>query len=64
MMITVGNGMQYRFGRMNQSFYESLENPEHLKNFEDFLNAMGIECKLVLKNYQTDKENCIFHMNN
>lgn len=22
MMITVGNGMQYRFGRMNQSFYE------------------------------------------
>ena len=49
MMITVGNGMQYRFGRMNQSFYESLENPEHLKDFEDFLNAMGIECKLVLK---------------
>lgn len=48
-MITVGNGMQYRFGRMNQSFYESLENPERLKDFEDFLNAMGIECKLILK---------------
>ena len=30
MMITVGNGMQYRFGRLNQGFYESLENPEHL----------------------------------
>ena len=27
MMITVGNGMQYRFGRLNQGFYESLENP-------------------------------------
>jgi len=49
MMITVGNGMQYRFGRLNQGFYDSLENPEHLKDFEDFLNAMGIECKLVLK---------------
>ena len=49
MMITVGNRMQYRFGRMNQGFYESLENPERLKDFEDFLNAMGIECKLVLK---------------
>ncbi len=48
-MITVGNGMQYRFERLNQNFYESLENPEQLKDFEDFLNAMGIECKLVLK---------------
>lgn len=34
---------------MNQRFYESLENTERLKDFEDFLNAMGIECKLVLK---------------
>ena len=49
MMITVGNGRQYRFGRLNQNFYESLENPECLKDFEDFLNAMGIVCKLVLK---------------
>lgn len=49
MMITVGNGMRYRFGRMNKGFYESLENPERLKDFEDFLNAMGIECKLILK---------------
>ena len=48
-MITVGNDMQYRFERLNQNFYESLENPEQLKDFEDFLNAMGIECKLVLK---------------
>ena len=40
MMITVGNGMRYRFGRMNEGFYESLENPERLKDFEDFLNAM------------------------
>lgn len=49
MMIAVGNGMQPRFGRINQVFYESLEKPECLKDFEDFLNAMGIECKLILK---------------
>lgn len=47
-MITVGNAMPYRIRRMNSSFYESLENKEKLKDFEDFLNAMGIECKLVL----------------
>lgn len=49
MIITVGNRTPYRFLRMNQYFYESLEKPERLKDFEDFLNAMGVECKLVLK---------------
>lgn len=48
-MITAGNEMPYRLRRMNNAFYESLENPERLKDLEDFLNAMGIECKLVLK---------------
>lgn len=48
-MITVGNEMPYRVRRMNNSFYESLENPERLKDLEDFLNVMGIQCKLILK---------------
>ena len=48
-MITVGRGVPYRIRRMNDVFYESLENQERLKDLEDFLNAMGIECKLVLK---------------
>jgi hypothetical protein len=48
-MITVGNEMPYRVRRMSNAFYESLENPERLKDLEDFLNAMGIECKLVLE---------------
>ena len=60
MMITVGNGMQYRFGRMNQGFYESLENPDRLKDFEDFLNAMGIECKLVLKKLPDGQRDFLF----
>lgn len=48
-MITLRNGMPYRRGIANRNFYESLENPERLKDLEDFLNAMGIECKLLLK---------------
>jgi hypothetical protein len=48
-MITVGNEVPYRVRRMSNVFYESLERPERIKDLEDFLNAMGIECKLVLK---------------
>ena len=48
-MITVGNEMPYRVRRMGNSFYDSLEKPERLKDLEDFLNAMGIECRLILK---------------
>lgn len=49
LMITVGNGMLRIPRRMNDSFYEFLEDPDKLKNLEDFLNEMGIECKLILK---------------
>ncbi|MBO5070509.1 MAG: ATP-binding protein [Roseburia sp.] len=48
-MINVGNGAPYRVRSMYRTFYESLENPERLKDLEDFLNAMGIECELVLR---------------
>lgn len=48
-MLTAGNAMTYRLRRMNDRFYELLESPDRLQDFEDFLNVMGIECKLVLK---------------
>ena len=49
-MIAVGKSRSYSFQTIiNQTFYASLEDSEHLKDFEDFLNAMGIECKLVLQ---------------
>lgn len=48
-MITAGNSMMVRPRRMNDYFYELLEDPIRLKDLEDFLNAMGIECTLVLK---------------
>lgn len=44
-MITVGNDLLYS----NRNFLENLKNPVYLHNFEDFLNLMGIECKLVLQ---------------
>ena len=44
-MITVGNDLLYS----NRDFREDLKNPVYLQSFEDFLNLMGIECKLVLQ---------------
>ena len=48
-MISAGNGVLRFTRRMNESFYESLEDPTRLQDLEDFLNEMGIECKLELK---------------
>lgn len=55
-MITVGNDLLYS----NRNFLENLKNPVYLHNFEDFLNVMGIECKLFYKNYQMVRLNYIF----
>ncbi|MBD5519991.1 MAG: ATP-binding protein [Lachnospiraceae bacterium] len=48
-MITANNSIIYFSGMYNGSFYKSLEKSENLQDFEDFLNEMGIECKLELK---------------
>lgn len=49
LMITVGNARLRIPRRMNDTFYELLEDADRLKDLEDFLNEMGIECKLVLQ---------------
>lgn len=48
-MITVGNSVVFRPKHMYDVFFRSLEKNEELKAFEEFLNFMGVECKLVLK---------------
>lgn len=48
-LITVGNNRIESSTIDYSKFFEDLKNPIHLQNFEDFLNLMGIECKLVLK---------------
>lgn len=48
-MITAGSVMLRFPRRMNNTFYELLEDSNRLKDLEDFLNEMGIECKLILQ---------------
>ena len=48
-ILMAGNSTMSYNKRGNESFYESLENKERLQDLEDFLNAMGIECKLDLQ---------------
>ena len=49
LLITAGNVMLRMPRRINDIFYELLEDSNRLKDLEDFLNEMGVECKLVLK---------------
>ena len=55
-MITVGNDLLYS----NRNFLENLKNPVYLHNFEDFLNLMGIECKLVLQELPDGQDELYF----
>ena len=48
-LITVGNNRIESSTTDYRKFFEDLKNSVHLQNFEDFLNLMGIECKLVLQ---------------
>ena len=48
-IISENNRFILRPRRMYDTFYEALEKREGLQDFEDFMNAMGIECKFVLR---------------
>ena len=48
-MIIITTGNTSSFKRPGTVFYASLEDEDRLKDLEDFLNEMGIECRLVLK---------------
>ncbi len=49
LIITTEDAMLSLPRRMNDNFYELLEDSDRLKDLEDFLNEMGIECKLILQ---------------
>lgn len=42
------------------NFFEYLNEKEHLQDFEEFLNAMGINCTLVLKKLPDDRKELYF----
>lgn len=48
-IITAGNGMMFYQRWERRSAYEHLEDSQNLQELEAFFNAMGVECKLVLK---------------
>lgn len=58
-MITVGNDLLYS----NRNFLENLKNPVYLQSFEDFLDLMGIECKLVLQELPDGQVELYFSQN-
>ena len=58
-MITVGHDLLYS----NRNFLENLKNLVYLQSFEDFLNLMGIECKLVLQELPDGQVELYFSQN-
>ncbi len=48
-ILTVGSMVSYRPKRMYDNFFEILEDKNELREFEEFLNLMGVECCLVYK---------------
>ena len=62
-MMTVGGVVGGRFRRINDKFFEDLEDEKELKEFEDFLNYMGIECSLVLAKLPDGQNELYFRHN-
>ncbi len=47
-MLVVGESPVLRSRRAYEPFYDMLDKGDNLKDFEDFLNIMGVECRLEL----------------
>lgn len=62
-MMTVGNILGYIPGRINDKFFEFLEDKNELHLFEEFLNYMGIKCSLVLKKLPDGQNELYFKHN-
>ena len=60
MVISAGNAMRFPMRRIYDIFFETLENDEKLKDLEDFLNAMGVECRLILETLPDGKKELYF----
>lgn len=59
-MITVGNTLVHRPMRAYGNLLEILSDENEMKDFEDFLNIMGIKCKLVLRSLPDDQKELYF----
>lgn len=60
-MVTVGSGSGiYRSRKFYDTFFDVLDEKDNLKDFEDFLNIMGIECSLVMKHLPDGQKELYF----
>ena len=59
-LVTAGNSMWYRFRGGKDSFFDILEKQDRLLDFEEFLNEMGIECKLLIEKLPDGQKNLYF----
>lgn len=62
-LVTVSSTMMPKSRRIYDSFLDTLAEDDALKDFEDFLNIMGIECKLVVKSLP-EGQNQLYFKNN
>lgn len=60
-LITATSAMPRFLRGINGNFYELLEEPNRLKDLEDFLNEMGIECKLILQKLPDGRKELYFN---
>ena len=59
-MMTVSQGIVRRPKQINDAFFESLEDLNAMADFEEFLNVMGIECKLALRKLPDNQRELYF----
>lgn len=60
-MISIRLNTQIRSSNIYSRFYEILAQNENLKQFEEFLNEMGIDCKLLLQSLPDGKKELYFN---
>lgn len=59
-ILTASQGIVRRPRRLNDVFFQSLEVLGAMEDFEEFLNIMGIECKLALRKLPDDQRELYF----
>ena len=62
-MMTVSGSLGIRTRRTYDRFFECLEDEGELKQFEELLNFMGVECNLVLKKLPDGQNELYFNHN-
>lgn len=60
MTVSLSQGVIRKTSRINNVFFESLEDLNALEDFEEFLNVMGVKCKLVLKRLPDEQKELYF----